>query len=121
MPRCFYYPVVVITAWILAFVSLWLGFTFTNDTTKKVVLLLGFTFTNDTTKKVVLVFWTLVPPIWFQIEWVFLCKEGKGMSGPDFNNWLARFKHSQELASKVWLALVSVLLALFYGEKFFKG
>ena len=100
----YFYLVVVLTSAALAIGSLCLGL-----------------LTHDTTKKVVLALWTLGPPIWFQFEWEILRGEIRGKEGPEFTKWFEQFKYSQELASKVWLAVVSVLLAIFYGEKFFKG
>ena len=51
-------------------------------------------------------FWTIVPPIWFFIEYsLFFYFVGK-----DEPNKLANFKSSQEAAGKIWLAVLAVLL-----------
>lgn len=68
----------------------------------------------DWAKKLVLAIWTVVPPIWFLVEWQVLLKSGAGKD----KEWFERFKHSQELASKVWLAVAAVLAALYFGDKF---
>jgi hypothetical protein len=66
--------------------------------------LLGAFATNDLVwvKKAILAFWTLVPPIWFVVEWHAICDSGKKMTNDEFE----RFKHSQAAASKVWLAVL---------------
>lgn len=49
--------------------------------------------------------WALIPPIWFFLEWVLLCKDvGKNESD--------RIKHLHDLARNIWLALIVVLAAI---------
>jgi hypothetical protein len=55
-------------------------------------------------KEVVLGGWVLGPPVWFFLQWAYFA--------PDTKEEVATFKYSQALASKVWLALVSVLYVL---------
>jgi hypothetical protein len=59
------------------------------------------------TKALVLCAWILLPPIWFCYEF---WRRDKPI--PDFDY----FKHAQDLASKIWLALVSVLLILYFRK-----
>ena len=61
------------------------------------------------TKKSILIVWTLGVPLWFATEFWFIYRK-KG-----FRNAFEEFKHSQELTSKVWLAVLGVLVALYTG------
>lgn len=53
--------------------------------------------------------WALIPPIWFLLEWVLLCK-GVGKDESD------RIKHLHDLARNIWLALIVVLAAIMEVE-----
>jgi hypothetical protein len=68
---------------------------------------------DDWAKKFVLAMWTVMPPIWFLVEWEVLFKSGAGKD----DEWFERYKHSQALASKVWLAVATVLAALYFWDK----
>lgn len=61
-------------------------------------------------KACILAAWTVGPPIYFLFEyWRW---------GPRANvspDW-EEFKYSQELAAKIWVALVSVLAILYFGK-----
>jgi hypothetical protein len=74
----------------------------------------GCGFAKDDPVKVaqalVLCFWVLIPPMWFSLERWERRKELKD------DGEFARFKYNQDLASKIWLALVSVLLVLYFGK-----
>ena len=70
----------------------------------------------DWLKRLILAVWTVGCPAWFSFEWGYLMRGGKGTS----DRWFNRFKYSQELASKVWLAVTAVLAALYFGDKFVK-
>ena len=59
---------------------------------------------------IVLSCWVLVPPLWFSFERWVRAEELKD------DHEFDRFKYTQDLASKVWLALVSVLLLLYFGK-----
>lgn len=50
----------------------------------------------------ILAFWVIVPPVWFWVDWVFLCD---GLRPEK----LDQIKHTHELARNIWLAMVSVL------------
>jgi hypothetical protein len=50
----------------------------------------------------------LLPPVWFWCEYVFLY--------PYYGQKLEEFKYRQVVASKIWLATVSVLLILYFGR-----
>lgn len=59
---------------------------------------------------VVLCVWVLVPPIWFSLEKHLRRKE------LETDHAFERFKYAQELASKIWLSVVTVLLVLYFGK-----
>jgi len=61
------------------------------------------------TKKSILIVWTLGVPVWFAIEFWFIYRK---KSLPDT---FEKFKHSQELTSKIWLAVLGVLVLLYTG------
>ncbi len=62
---------------------------------------------------IVLSFWILAPPIWFWFEYFFLYK---GSDSTTDKPALDDFKHGQDQASKIWLALVTLLLGLYFGK-----
>jgi len=55
--------------------------------------------------------WIVVPPIWFWWEYFYLYKSAPAPK-PD----LDEFKHGQDQSSKIWLALVTVLLGMYFGH-----
>jgi hypothetical protein len=59
---------------------------------------------------IVLCFWVLAPPMWFALE--------KNVRSSEFqdDHSFERFKYTQDLASKIWLAMVTVLLILYFGK-----
>jgi hypothetical protein len=57
-------------------------------------------------------FWVLVPPIWFWVEYFFLFKRTPTSDRGEFDE----FKHGQDQAAKIWLALITVLLGLYFGK-----
>jgi hypothetical protein len=63
------------------------------------------------TQAFVLGFWLIAPPVWFWYEYHLLWKKG---------NWapqeLDGFKYGQDQASKIWLALVTLLLVIYFGQ-----
>lgn len=58
-----------------------------------------------------LVFWTIVPPLWFWIEYHWIWK-----SLPSVEQHLERFVHSQECSRNIWLGIVGLLAALYVGH-----
>jgi len=54
--------------------------------------------------------WTIGVPIWFWVEYTFLASEEEKNDSVSFK----RLKYSQELASKIWLAVAAVLAALYF-------
>ena len=73
---------------------------------------LPFAFTDPVKVKQALIvcFWILTPPLWFGFEtWA-------RSSDVEDDRQFDRLKYNQELASKIWLALVSVLLLLYFGK-----
>lgn len=79
-------------------------------------LLLGMTsvgnsIAHKTRKEILYAIWVLGPPIWFFIEYFYLFRQhGK----PEC---IETFRYGQELASRIWLALVAVLGFLFFGKE----
>lgn len=55
---------------------------------------------------VIVTLWTLVPPIWFWLEWFY-----SNPNAPNFN--AESFAHGHEVSRNIWVALVVVLVALF--------
>ena len=52
--------------------------------------------------------WIILPPIWFWFEYYFLYKGGAA--------GLEELKHGQDQSSKIWLALVTLLLGMYFGK-----
>jgi hypothetical protein len=53
--------------------------------------------------RLLLAAWAILPPIWFWIEWIFLCD---GLSPEQREDR----KHNQELSRNVWLAMIVLLV-----------
>jgi hypothetical protein len=61
----------------------------------------------------IVIAWTLVPPIYFWFEFYFWYKpqfKDTAKKPDDFD----MFKYGQEVSAKIWLAVVSALLALYF-------
>ena len=70
------------------------------------------------TQAVVLLIWILAPPLWFWFEYYFLYKKlGPPSNGP-LKLGLDEYKHGVDVSSKIWLALVTVLLGMYFGRDF---
>lgn len=81
-------------------------------------IVFGFLWRNDhnnhvTRKAIILSIWVIVVPLWFSIEYFFLYKT-KGLDG---DKSFDHFKHGQDVATKAWLAVVTVLTALYFGNQ----
>ena len=72
----------------------------------------GVGFSKDDPVKIhqaiMLAFWIVIPPIWFWAEFYFLYDGGA--------THLDEFKHGQDQSSKIWLALVTVILGMYFGK-----
>lgn len=91
---------VILCAFLLALVSLVVGMTWGNNPSA-----------HRTCKEILYAIWVLGPPIWFFIEYFYLFRQhGKPCC-------IETFKYGQELASRIWLALVVVLGVLFFGKE----
>ena len=64
------------------------------------------------TQALILSAWIIVPPVWFFYE--FYRYE------PTPERPFETFKYGQELCSKIWLALVTMLLGLYFGKDLLK-
>ena len=76
----------------------------------------GIGFDKDNPVKVwqagILAFWVLAPPLWFWLEYFFFFKDTPCGDRGAFD----MFKHGQDQAAKIWLALITVLLGLYFGK-----
>ena len=63
-------------------------------------------------KVAILVFWIIAPPIWFWFEYVGLYRYDDQTKREESE----QFKYTQDLSSKVWLALVTALTILYFGK-----
>lgn len=65
---------------------------------------------------IVLCIWVFAPPLWFWYEYYFVyARIPEQVEGrPKLDN----YKHGVDVASKLWLALVTVLLGLYFGKDF---
>jgi len=61
-------------------------------------------------KGAILGIWVLLPPIWFWVEYFFIYKNLDSEVRPE----LGQFKYGQQLSAKIWLAVVSLLTALYF-------
>lgn len=52
----------------------------------------------------------LLPPVWFWLEYCFIWLHAPDDERPSFEH----FKYGQELGRNIWLAYMSVLLALYF-------
>ena len=69
--------------------------------------------TTKLAQVVIVALWTILPPIFFWIEYIWLYKPTFSMADKDR---FEAFKYQQDLSSKIWLALVSVLLMLYFWK-----
>ena len=69
--------------------------------------------TPEIVRKIILALWIVLPPTWFFWEYCFLTDEEDKMDDKKFS----RLKYSQDLASKIWAAIATVLAALYFGDK----
>lgn len=71
-----------------------------------VVSVIVFCFAKNAVQAVqlLIIFWALVPPLWFMLEYHVLYKEESDVS-------FDHFRHGQQLAGAVWLGVVAILLA----------
>jgi len=63
-------------------------------------------------KVAILLFWMVLPPIWFWFEYVGLYR----YDNEDQREKLDEFKYTQDVASKIWIALVTALTILYFGK-----
>jgi len=67
----------------------------------------------------IVVAWIILPPVWFWIDYFFIYLRNHKMGAqppPDID----LFKYGQDVSSKIWLAVSTVLLALYFGKDFWK-
>lgn len=87
-------------------------------------------------KFVFLILWVIIPPVWFCAEYFAVytpppfptpscveAKESPGLSSDHYSQQMEfrkekieEFTEGQEVTSKAWLAIVSVLLGLYFGK-----
>jgi hypothetical protein len=62
---------------------------------------------------IILLCWTVLPPVWFWLEYYYVYKPPKdARPRDDFES----FKYGQDISSKIWLSVVSALLILYFGK-----
>lgn len=59
----------------------------------------------------ILAAWIVLPPVWFWLEYYMLYLPKPA----SYEGW-EQYKYGQELSSKIWLALVTTLLGLYFGK-----
>jgi hypothetical protein len=64
--------------------------------------------THDELGKFLIGFWGLVPPLFFWVDWVWLCSY---LAPNDPEREVA--KHTHDLSRNIWIALVAILAILF--------
>jgi hypothetical protein len=62
--------------------------------------------------------WTLIPPIWFFLEYYSIGKNYKESTDKTKTSLpnIEAFKYSQELAKTIWVAGVAILVVLYTGQ-----
>jgi hypothetical protein len=65
---------------------------------------------------IILVTWILAPPIWFWYEYFFLYRPLIRHPDERFKMTFEEYKHGVDVSSKIWLALVTALLGLYFGK-----
>lgn len=63
-------------------------------------------------KVALLLFWVVIPPSWFWLQFYALYR----YDDPKKREYWEKFKYGQDIASKIWLALVSALTILYFGK-----
>jgi hypothetical protein len=71
---------------------------------------------SDFWRKVIVSAWILGPPLYFANEWGLLRKFGRQMGDKRFE----RHKHTTSLVTKLWLAIGTVVVGLYYGDELLK-
>jgi len=62
-----------------------------------------------------LIAWTVVPPIWFWYEYWFIYLKGYHSDETVPENF-ELFKYGQDVSAKIWLAIVSSALVIFFWK-----
>ena len=78
----------------------------------------GFTIESPVkvAQAIILAGWIVLPPVWFWLEFYLLY-----LPDPSSYEGWDQYKYGQELASKIWLALVTALLVLYFGKDLMRG
>lgn len=66
--------------------------------------------TKRRTKLWLLILWTLLPPLWFSAEYYYLYKPFAPAGAFEL------FKYGQEVASKIWAAIVALIAAVLFTK-----
>jgi hypothetical protein len=66
---------------------------------------------------VVLAAWIVIPPLFFWIEYFGIYRKSRNYQykAPQPPDW-EMFKYSQDVSAKVWIAVTTVLLVLYFGK-----
>ena len=61
---------------------------------------------------VFLLFWIAIPPAWFWLDYFGLYRYDPVVGKTDLDS----FKYGQDVAARIWLALVTALTILYFGK-----
>lgn len=65
----------------------------------------------------VAIFWIVAPPVWFWIEYFYVnWSNYLSWKGKSDAEKFERFKYGQDISSKIWLAVSTSLLMLYFGK-----
>lgn len=67
----------------------------------------------------IVVTWIIIPPMWFWLDYFFIYLRNHKMGDeppPDID----LFKYGHDISSKIWIAVSTALLALYFGSTFGK-
>jgi hypothetical protein len=59
---------------------------------------------------IILTAWLVLPPVWFWIEYFYIYLRSHPRDD------LEEFKYGQDIASKIWIGLVTALFGLYFGK-----
>jgi hypothetical protein len=69
---------------------------------------------TETSRYTLWVFWTVIPPAWFIVEYWFV--KPSSLSNAEIKDRFEQFQYSQGLAAKLWAGIVAALAAFVLGH-----
>jgi amino acid transporter len=66
---------------------------------------------------VILLGWMVIPPLFFWIEYFGIYRRTRGynLNAPPPKDW-EMFKYAQDISAKIWIAVTTALLILYFGK-----